>query len=100
MIKHLTGSEHHIAAAEQYERAAERHRRASQHYVDLEHPKAAHQALIAHGHMQQAVRHSNEATKYYVEQHGEDVTSVSVPTRRPAPAAVLPGKTGNRPKRG
>jgi hypothetical protein len=98
MIKHLTGSEHHIAAAEQYERAAQHHRRASQHYVELNHPQAAHQALIAHGHMQKAVRHSNEATKYYVEQHGDDV--VSGPPAPASKAAVLPEKTRNRPKQG
>jgi hypothetical protein len=26
--------------------------------------QAAHQALIAHGHTQQAIRHGNEATKF------------------------------------
>src|SRR5258706_15567964 len=96
MVKHLTGSEHHIAAAEQDERAVRHHRRASQHY-ELNHPQAAYQALIAHGHMQQAVRHSSEATKYYVERNGQE--GVPEPTRVPTTPAILLDKARARPKR-
>jgi hypothetical protein len=97
MVKHLTGSEHHIAAAEQYERAARHHRCASQHYLEMNHPQAAYQALIAHGHMQQAVRHSSEATKYYVELNGQEV--VPEPKRVATKPAILLDKARARPKR-
>jgi hypothetical protein len=36
-----------------------------------DHALAARQAIIAHGHMQEAVRHGNEATKYHLE-HDRD----------------------------
>jgi hypothetical protein len=72
MNKLLTGTEHHVAAAAHHEQAALHHRLASQHYTEKDYAHAAHQALIAHGHMQQAVRHGNEATKYHVEQHGKE----------------------------
>jgi hypothetical protein len=45
---------------------------ASKHYAEKDYAHAAHQALIAHGHMQHAVRHGNEATKYHLEHHGEE----------------------------
>ncbi len=72
MGKLLTGTEHHVAAAEHHDKAAVHHRRASQHYAEKDYAHAAHQALIAHGHTQQAVWHGSEATKYHVEQHGKD----------------------------
>ncbi len=71
MTRILTGTEHHVAAAEEHEKAALHHRRASQHYAEKDYAHAAHQALIAHGHTQRAIRHGNEATKYHVEQHGK-----------------------------
>ncbi len=72
MAKMFTGKEHHLAAAEHHERAAQHHRQASIHYEGKDHAHAAHQALIAHGHAQQAVRHANEATKFHVEHFGAD----------------------------
>jgi hypothetical protein len=72
MPKILTGGEHHIAAAEHHEQAATNHRRASKHYAEKDYAHAAHQALIAHGHTQQAVRHGNEATKYHLELHDKN----------------------------
>jgi hypothetical protein len=69
MTKTLTGTEHHIAAAEHHERAAQHHRQASKHYAEKDFARAAHQALIAHGHTQQAIWHANEATKYHIEHH-------------------------------
>ena len=72
MARIVTGAEHHVAAAEHHEHAASHHRLASQHYAEKDYAHAAHQALIAHGHMQQAVHHSNEATKYHLEQHAKD----------------------------
>ena len=71
MNKALTGTEHHDAAAMQYEQAAFHHREASRHYAAKDYAHAAHQALIAHGHTQQAIRHGNEATKYHVEHHSQ-----------------------------
>ena len=71
MAKTLTGSEHHKAAAEHHEQAASRHRGASECYAKKDYARAAHQALIAHGHTQQAVRHGNEATKYHLEHDKE-----------------------------
>jgi hypothetical protein len=71
MAKTLTGAEHHIAAAEHHELAAARHRGASRYYAKKDFAHAAHQALIAHGHTQQAVRHGNEATKYHLEHDQE-----------------------------
>jgi hypothetical protein len=68
----FTGKEHHIAAADHHEQAARHHRLASKHYEEKDYAHAAHQALIAHGHTQQAMRHGNEATKYHVEHHGKD----------------------------
>ena len=73
MTRMFTGKEHHLAAADHHELAARHHRRASKHYEDEDYAHAAHQALIAHGHMQQAARHGNEATKYHVEHHGKDL---------------------------
>ncbi|HEX4111900.1 MAG TPA: hypothetical protein VH020_05135 [Stellaceae bacterium] len=69
MAKHLSGTEHHLAAATHHEQAAMHHRLASQHYAEKDYAHAAHQALIAHGHAQQGIRHANEATKYHIEQH-------------------------------
>src|SRR6185312_11034738 len=69
MTKHLSGAEHHLAAATHHEQAAAHHRLASQHYAEKDYAHAAHQALIAHGHGQQAARHANEATKYHIEHH-------------------------------
>jgi hypothetical protein len=69
MAKILTGAEHHIAAAEHHEQAAAYHRRASEYYAEKDYAHAAHQALIAHGHTQQALRHGSEATKYHLEHH-------------------------------
>ncbi len=63
MSKGLTGAEHHLAAAVHHEQAAEGHLRAAKHYDEKEYARAAHEALIAHGHTQQAFRHANEATK-------------------------------------
>jgi hypothetical protein len=74
MAKTLTGAEHHTAAAEHHEQAASHHRLASKHYADKDFAHAAHEALIAHGRAQQAVRHGNEATKYHIEQHDKDAT--------------------------
>jgi hypothetical protein len=71
MNKALTGTEHHNAAAVHHEQAALHHREASRHYAEKDYAQAAHQALIAHGHTQQAIRHGNEATKYHVEHHGK-----------------------------
>jgi hypothetical protein len=71
MAKHLSGTEHHLAAATHHEQAAAHHRLASQHYAEKDYAHAAHQALIAHGHAQQGIRHANEATKYHIEQHGK-----------------------------
>jgi hypothetical protein len=67
MAKILTGKEHHVAAAEHHAHAATHHRQASVHYEGKDYAHAAHQALIAYGHTQQAVRHANDATKYYLE---------------------------------
>ncbi|HYM30982.1 MAG TPA: hypothetical protein VEU47_06775 [Candidatus Cybelea sp.] len=72
VAKTLTGTEHHVAAAEHHEQAASHHRQASKHYAEKDYAHAAHQALIAHGHMQHAVRHGNEATKYHLEHHGDE----------------------------
>lgn len=73
MTKILTGVEHHAAAAEHYEQAASYHRLASKHYAEKDYAHAAHQALIAHGHSQQALRHAGAATKYHLEQHAMDL---------------------------
>jgi hypothetical protein len=73
MVKNLTGAERHTAAAEHHEQAASHHRLASKHYAEKDYAHAAHQALIAHGYTQQAVRHGNEATKSYLEQHGKEL---------------------------
>jgi hypothetical protein len=73
MSRTLTGTEHHDAAAGHHELAAWHHREASRHYTDKDFALAAHQALIAHGHTQQAMRHGNEATKYHVEHHGKSL---------------------------
>lgn len=75
MTRMFTGKEHHLAAADHHEQAAWHHRQASKHYEDKDHAHAAHQALTAHGHTQQAVRHGNEATKYHVEHYGKDSTT-------------------------
>ena len=72
MARIITGGEHHVAAAEHHEQAAAHHRQASKHYAEKDYAHAAHQALIAHGHMQQAVRHGNEATKYHLEEHNKN----------------------------
>jgi hypothetical protein len=72
MTKNLTGTEHHAAAADHHEQAATHHRKASILYTEKDYAQAAHQALIAHGHTQKAIRHGNEATKYHLELHGED----------------------------
>lgn len=66
MARILTGTEHHLAAAEHHEQAAMHHRQASVHYAERDYAHAAHQALIAHGHTQQAVHRGNEATKYHI----------------------------------
>lgn len=71
MIDTLSGAEHHAAAADHHDRAASHHRRASKHYLANDHALAARQAIIAHGHMQEAVRHGNEATQYHLE-HDRD----------------------------
>lgn len=71
MSKFLSGTEHHEAAATHHEQAAWHHREASRHYGDKDYAHAAHEALIAHGHTQQAIRHGNEATKYHVELHAK-----------------------------
>jgi hypothetical protein len=73
MSKLLSGTEHHEAAVSHHEQAAWRHREASRNYAEKDYAHAAHQALIAHGHTQQAIRHGNEATKYHVEHHGKAV---------------------------
>jgi len=49
-----------------------RRNRASQNYAEKDYAHVAHQALIAYGHTQRAVRHGNEATRYHVEQHGNE----------------------------
>jgi hypothetical protein len=71
MSKTLTGAEHHDAAAVHHEQAAVHHREAARYYAQKDYAHAAHEALIAHGHTQQAMRHGNEATKYHVEHHGK-----------------------------
>jgi len=75
MARILSGAEHHVAVAEHHEQAAEHRRLASKHYSEKDYAHAAHQALIAHGHTQQAVRHGNEATKFHLEHHGRDSSS-------------------------
>ena len=75
MTRPLTGTEHHLAAAEHHEKAAVHRRVASQRYAKKDFAQAAHRALIAHGHTQQAVRHGNEATKYHIE-HDKAATTV------------------------
>jgi len=72
MGKILTGTEHHMAAAQHHEQAASHHRLASKHYAEKDYAHAAHQALIAHGHTKQAVRHGNEATKYHLEMYNKE----------------------------
>jgi hypothetical protein len=72
MTKVLTGTQHHEAAAEHHAQAATHHHQASVHYEEKDYAHAAHQALMAHGHTQQAVRHANDATKYYLEQLAKD----------------------------
>jgi hypothetical protein len=69
VVKHVSGTEHHIAAANHHEQAAAHHRLASEHYAERDYAHAAHQALIAHGHGQQAARHAYEATKYHLEHY-------------------------------
>jgi hypothetical protein len=71
MSKILSGTDHHEAAANHHEQAAWHHREAARNYAEKDHALAAHQALIAHGRTQQAIRHANEATKYHVEHHGK-----------------------------
>ena len=75
MTRILTGTEHHLAAAEHHEKAAAHHRSASQCYAQQDYAQAAHRALIAHGHTQQAVRHGNEATKYQLEHDKQAITA-------------------------
>lgn len=79
MTKTLTGTEHHDKAATHHEQAARHHRKASQHYAEKDYAHAAHQALIAHGHTQRAIRHGNEATKYHVEHLGKSAAQVAEP---------------------
>jgi len=55
--------------------AAPHHRQASKHYADKDYAYAAHQALVAHGHAQHAMRHGNEATKYHVEHQDKEPPS-------------------------
>lgn len=76
MVKVLTGVEHHVAAVEHHEQAALCHRRASEYYAGKDYAHAAHQALIAHGHTQEAVRHGNEATKYHLELHAKEMRAL------------------------
>jgi hypothetical protein len=78
MNKHLSGTEHHRAAALHHEQAAAHHRLASQHFADKDYARAAHQALIALGHGQQAVRHANEATKYHIEHNDNSPSPIRV----------------------
>ncbi len=78
MAKHLSGTEHHLTAADHHERAAAHHRLASQHYAEKDYAHAAHQALIAHGHGQQAAYHANEATKYHIEHHDTALPSLRI----------------------
>jgi hypothetical protein len=78
MAKHLSGTEHHLAAATHHEHAAAHHRLASQHYAEKDYAHAAHQALIAHGHGQQAARHANEATKFHIEHHDKPPAPIRV----------------------
>ena len=85
MMRTFTGKEHHLAAADHHEQAARHHRQASQHYEEKDHAHAAHQALIAHGHTQPAVRHGNEATKYHLEHHGKDLPATAT---IPAPEKI------------
>ena len=73
MTNILTGTQHHAAAAEHHEQAARHHRQAAKHYDEKDHALAAHQALVAHGHTQQAVRLGYEATKYHVEHHATNL---------------------------
>ncbi len=78
MAKHLSGTEHHQAAAIHHEQAAVHHRLASQHYAEKDYAHAAHQALIAHGHGQQAAHHANQATQYHIEHHDNSPPPVRV----------------------
>jgi hypothetical protein len=81
MAKHPSGSEQHLTAAANYGQAALHHRLASQHYTEKDYARAAHQALMAHGHAQQAVCHANEAAKYHIEQHDKSPAPQSAGAR-------------------
>ena len=75
VAKILTGAERHTAAAEHHEQSASHHRLASKHYAEKDFAHAAHQALIAHGHTQLAVRNGNEATRYHLEHYEKEASS-------------------------
>jgi hypothetical protein len=72
MPKIPTGAEYHALAAQDHEQAAEHHRQASAHYMKKEYAFAAHQAVIAYGHMRHAVHHASEAGKFHAERDGKE----------------------------
>lgn len=84
MARNLTGSEHHAAAADHYDQAAAHHRQASRHYAEKDRVRGAHQALLAHGHAQQAGRHMNAATKCHLDDVGESSPAEEGPLKSAA----------------
>ena len=63
------GVDHHLKAAELLEHAAKHQRTAAKHHGAGEFEKAAHHAMISHGHLIHAMEHVEGASKHQAESH-------------------------------
>jgi hypothetical protein len=63
------GVDHHLKAAELLEHAAKHQRSAAKFHGSGEFDKAAHHALVSHGHLIHANEHIEAAHKHHAESH-------------------------------
>jgi hypothetical protein len=63
------GVDHHLKAAELLEHAAKHQRSAAKYHATGEFEKAAHHAMISHGHLVHAIEHVEGASKHQAENH-------------------------------
>jgi hypothetical protein len=63
------GVDHHLKAAELLEHCAKHQRAAAKHHAEGEFEKAAHHAMVAHGHLIHATEHVEEASKHHALEH-------------------------------
>jgi hypothetical protein len=63
------GVDHHLKAAELLEHAAKHQRMAAKFHGTGDFDKAAHHAMVSHGHLVHAMEHVEEASKHQAEHH-------------------------------